>query len=157
MVPAVLPGAQEWSFPIARTKSGAAAFGTLSPCTQRLVLAYIESLGVTLLDDAPIFRLRGFESGPRGGQPRAGVPYTKDSLVDDFADLRKTGLRGRGEASPDGHAAFGARSRPTPAAHESRRSRPRWAIRSMRTRRCRRTTYRQSGKCSFRRCQLPRG
>lgn len=80
---------QEWGFLIERTKSGEAAFGTLSPRTQRLVLAYVESLGVTLLDDAPIFRSRGFAPGPKGGRPRAGVPYTKDSLVDDFADLRK--------------------------------------------------------------------
>ncbi|MER9314081.1 hypothetical protein NKI31_01010 [Mesorhizobium sp. M0659] len=80
--------AQEWGFPIARSKSGEAAFGTLSSRTQRLVLAYVESLGVTLLDDAPIFRSRGFAPGPKGGRPRAGVPYTKDSLVDDFADLR---------------------------------------------------------------------
>ncbi|MER9455509.1 hypothetical protein [Mesorhizobium sp. M0478] len=80
--------AQEWGFLIARSKSGEAAFGTLSSRTQRLVLAYVESLGVTLLDDAPIFRSRGFAPGPKGGRPRAGVPYTKDSLVDDFADLR---------------------------------------------------------------------
>ncbi|TPK18038.1 hypothetical protein [Mesorhizobium sp. B2-5-7] len=81
--------AQEWGFLIARGKSGEAAFGTLSPRTQRLVLTYIEELGVTLLDDAPIFRSRGFAPGPKGGRPRAGVPYTKDSLVDDFADLRR--------------------------------------------------------------------
>lgn len=80
--------AQEWGFLIARSKSGEAAFGTLSLRTQRLVLAYVELLGVTLLDDAPIFRSRGFAPGPKGGRARAGVPYTKDSLVDDFADLR---------------------------------------------------------------------
>jgi hypothetical protein len=79
----------EWGFLIDRTKTGEAAFGTLSRRTQRLVLAYLESLGVTLLDDAPIFRTRGYAPGPRGGRPRAGAPYTKDSLVDDFADLRR--------------------------------------------------------------------
>lgn len=88
--------AQEWGFLIARTKSREAAFGTLSKRTQRLVLAYVEGLGVTLLDDAPIFRSRGFTPGERGGRPRAGVPYTKDSLVDDFADVRKM-LFGAGE------------------------------------------------------------
>ncbi|ESY09180.1 hypothetical protein X752_21310 [Mesorhizobium sp. LNJC398B00] len=35
--------AQEWGFLIARSKSGEAAFGTLSSRTQRLVLAYVES------------------------------------------------------------------------------------------------------------------
>jgi hypothetical protein len=79
----------DWGFLIERTKSGESAFGTLSPRTRRMVLAYIDSLGVTLLDDAPIFRSRGFAPGPKGGRPRAGVPYTKDSLVDDFADVRR--------------------------------------------------------------------
>ncbi|TPM41584.1 hypothetical protein [Mesorhizobium sp. B2-3-4] len=81
--------AKEWGFLIERTKSGESAFGTLSARTQRLVLAYIDQLGATLLDDAPIFRSRGFAPGPKGGRPRAGAPYTKDSLVDDFADLRR--------------------------------------------------------------------
>ncbi|CAN7706485.1 hypothetical protein [Mesorhizobium sp. LjNodule214] len=85
----VMQTAQEWGFLIDRTKSGEAAFGTLSSRTQRLVIAYVKSLGVTLLDDAPIFRSRGFAPGPKGGRPRAGVPYTKDSLIDDFADMRR--------------------------------------------------------------------
>lgn len=79
----------DWGFLINRAKSGEPAFGTLSRRTQRLVLAYIDGLGVTLLDDAPIFRSRGFTPGTKGGRPRAGVPYTKDSLIDDFADLRR--------------------------------------------------------------------
>lgn len=78
-----------WGFLIDRTKSREAAFGTLSPRTRRLIEAYVADLGVTLLDDAPIFRTRGFAPGPKGGRPRAGVPYTKDSLVDDFADVRR--------------------------------------------------------------------
>lgn len=80
--------AAEWGFLIARTKSGEAAFGTLSSRTQLLVLGYIELLGVTLLDHAPIFRSRGFTPGAKGGRPRVGVPYTKDSLVNDFAEVR---------------------------------------------------------------------
>ncbi|MER9282029.1 hypothetical protein [Mesorhizobium sp. M0522] len=88
--------AKEWGFLIERTKSGEPAFGTLSARTQRLVLSYIESLGVTLLDDAPIFRSRGFTPGVKGGRPRAGVPYTKDTLVDDFADARLL-VFGKGE------------------------------------------------------------
>lgn len=79
----------DWGFLIDRTKTGEPAFGTLSRRTQRLVLAYIADLGVTLLDDAPIFRSRGFAPGPKGGRPRAGVPYTKNSLNDDFADVRR--------------------------------------------------------------------
>lgn len=80
---------KDWGFLTVRAKTGETVFGTLSRRTQRLVLVYIESLGVTLLDDAPIFRSRGYKPGPKGGRPRAGVPYTKDSLVDDFADLRR--------------------------------------------------------------------
>lgn len=79
----------DWGFMIARGKTGVDAFGTLSARTRRLVLAYVDGLGVTLLDDAPIFRSRGFTPGRKGGRPRAGVPYTKDSLVDDFADVRR--------------------------------------------------------------------
>jgi hypothetical protein len=78
-----------WGFLIDRTKSGEAAFGTLSNRTRRLVETYVADLGVILLDDAPIFRTRGFAPGPKGGRPRAGAPYTKDSLVDDFADVRR--------------------------------------------------------------------
>lgn len=79
----------DWGFLINRTKSGEPAFGTLSRRTQRLILAYVDGLGVTLLDDAPIFRSRGHTPGAKGGRPRAGVPYTKDTLIDDFADLRR--------------------------------------------------------------------
>lgn len=79
----------DWGFLRERTKTNEAAFGTLSRRTRRLVETYVKGLGVTLLDDAPIFRTRGFAPGPKGGRPRAGVPYTKDSLVDDFADVRR--------------------------------------------------------------------
>lgn len=86
---AVTTGDSDWGFLIGRTKTGEPAFGTLSRRTQRLIETYVRELGVTLLDDAPIFRTRGFAPGPKGGRPRAGVPYTKDSLVDDFADVRR--------------------------------------------------------------------
>lgn len=79
----------DWGFSIDRSKTGVAALGTLTRRTQRLVLTYIEDLGVTLLDDAPIFRSRGHRPGPKGGRPRAGVPYSKGALVDDFADVRR--------------------------------------------------------------------
>ncbi|PSM20219.1 hypothetical protein [Nitratireductor sp. StC3] len=80
---------EDWGFLIRRGKTDEAAFGTLSLRTQRLVLTYLDGLGVTILDDAPMFRTRGYAPGPKGGRPRAGVPYTKDSLVDDFADVRR--------------------------------------------------------------------
>ncbi|MFO7145413.1 hypothetical protein B9T16_30365, partial [Arthrospira sp. PCC 8006] len=44
--------------------------------------------GVTLLDDAPIFRTRGHAPGTKGGRPQASVPYTKNRLSEDFADVR---------------------------------------------------------------------
>jgi hypothetical protein len=79
----------EWGFLTRRAKTDEAAFGTLSRRTQLMVATYLEDLGVTLLEDAPIFRTRGYAPGPKGGRPRSGAPYTKDSLVDDFADLRR--------------------------------------------------------------------
>lgn len=78
----------EWGFLINRAKTDESAFGTLSARTRRLVLTYIEQLGVTIMADAPIFRTRGHAPGPKGGRPRNGQPYTKNSLVDDFADVR---------------------------------------------------------------------
>lgn len=79
----------EWGFLINRTKTGEPAFGTLSARTRRLVLTYVEQLGATVLPDSPIFRSRGYAPGPKGGRPRVGVPYSKDALVDDFADVRR--------------------------------------------------------------------
>lgn len=79
----------EWGFAIDRDKTGVSAFGTLTARTRRLILAYLDHLGVAVLPDSPIFRSRGYTPGPKGGRPRFGVPYTKDSLVDDFADLRR--------------------------------------------------------------------
>jgi hypothetical protein len=79
----------EWGFLINRTKTGEPAFGTLSARTRRLVLGYVEQLGATVLPDSQIFRSRGHAPGPKGGRPRVGVPYSKDALVDDFADARR--------------------------------------------------------------------
>ena len=78
----------DWGFLIKRGKTDEDAFGTLSRRTQILLLTYIAELGVTILDDAPMFRTRGYAPGSKGGRPRTGVPYTKDSLVDDFARVR---------------------------------------------------------------------
>jgi len=80
----------DWGFLIKRGKTGEDAFGFLSARTRALVQAYVAGLGFALHDDAPIFRSRGYvPAGPKGGRPRAGVPYTKDALVDDFADVRR--------------------------------------------------------------------
>ena len=79
----------EWGFLIDRTKTGEAAYGTLSRRSRRLVETYISELGFELLETAPIFRTRGHIPGPKGGRPRAGTPYTKDSLIGDFAEVRR--------------------------------------------------------------------
>ncbi|MBX3580045.1 MAG: hypothetical protein KF723_22805 [Rhizobiaceae bacterium] len=79
----------DWGFAIDRDKTGVPVLGTLTARTRRLVLAYLDQLGVTVLPDAPLFRSRGFVPGPKGGRPRSGVPYTKDTLGDDFADVRR--------------------------------------------------------------------
>lgn len=79
----------DWGFLIKRGKTSETAFGILTPRVRRLVEAYISSLDYTLHDDAPIFRTKGFAPSGKGGRPRVSVPYTKDTLVDDFADLRR--------------------------------------------------------------------
>ena len=77
------------AFEIARTKTGEAAFGIVSRRTRRLIEWYVASLGIELLDDAPMFWTRGHTPTGKGGRPRPPAPYTKDSLVDDFADIRR--------------------------------------------------------------------
>jgi hypothetical protein len=84
----IVPVGNAWGFFVERGKTGEPALGTLSSRTRRLVQTYIAELGFELHDDAPIFRTRGFAPGPKGGRPRQGSPYTKDSLVGDFADVR---------------------------------------------------------------------
>lgn len=79
----------DWGFLIKRGKTDENAFGFLTARTRRLVKTYVADLGYDLHDDAPIFRTRGYAPGPKGGRPRLGAPYTKDSLVDDFADVRR--------------------------------------------------------------------
>jgi hypothetical protein len=60
-----------------RTKTGRAAIGTVSVRTERLVIAYIDKLGIDLHPDAVLFR------------NRSGNPYRADTLSDDFADVRE--------------------------------------------------------------------
>ncbi len=60
----------------ARTCRGAAA--TLSPWSLAILTAYVKKLGIDLAPNAPIFR------------NRSGAPYSKDTLGDDFRDVRVT-------------------------------------------------------------------
>lgn len=78
----------DMAFLIARGKTEEPALGILSPRAQRLVHAYLNSQNFVLHDDAPIFRTKGFAPGDKGGRPRLPVPYTKDKLVSDFAEVR---------------------------------------------------------------------
>lgn len=86
----------EWGFAVDRQKTGAPVLGTLSARTRRLIYAYVDQIGATVLPDAPLFRSRGYTPGPKGGRPRQGVPYTKDALNDDFSDVRRQ-IFGAGE------------------------------------------------------------
>jgi hypothetical protein len=66
----------EGAFRVDRAKTGQSAIGTLSRGSQKVLDAYLRSLGVALTPDAPIFR------------NRSGAPYSKDTLGDDFRDIR---------------------------------------------------------------------
>lgn len=79
----------DMAFLIEREKTGESAYGILSRRTRRLVEEYLASQDFELLDDSPLFRTKGFTPTGKGGRPRNPVMYTKDSLVDDFADLRR--------------------------------------------------------------------
>ncbi len=59
-----------------RGKTGKPVGGLLSARTLAIVAAYVEQLGLELLDEAHIFR------------NRSGRPYSKDTLGDDFRDVR---------------------------------------------------------------------
>ncbi len=72
-----------------RAKTGRAAAGTLGSRATALLDAYLESLGLEMLDMTPIFRTRGYAPGPKGGKPHAPKPYSKNTLVDDFAFIRQ--------------------------------------------------------------------
>lgn len=71
-------------FTLQRAKTGRAAVGTLSRASRRILDAYLELLGVNLTLSAPIFR------------NRSGAPYSKDTLGDDFRDVRRI-IFGEGE------------------------------------------------------------
>lgn len=64
------------TFTLTRAKTGQAAIGTLTRGSQRVLAAYLSSLGMILTPNAPIFR------------NRSGSPYSKDTLGDDFRTVR---------------------------------------------------------------------
>jgi hypothetical protein len=59
-----------------RAKTGTAAIGTLSRRAERVLAAYLSSLDAQPLPTAPLFR------------NRSGRAYSKDTLGDDFRDIR---------------------------------------------------------------------
>lgn len=60
-----------------RGKTGQEVVGTLTRRSERILEAYLASMGARPVGDAPIFR------------NRSGQPYTADTLGDDFRDLRE--------------------------------------------------------------------
>lgn len=64
------------AFSVFRAKTGKAVFGTLTRRSARILAAYEDKLGVEVAPSAPIFR------------NRSGKPYSKDTLGDDFRDVR---------------------------------------------------------------------
>ena len=73
-----------------RGKTGTPVGGALSARAIAVVLAYLEKLGLELHDDAFIFR------------NRSGAPYSRDTLGDDFRDVR-TAEFGASERRTIGH------------------------------------------------------
>jgi hypothetical protein len=63
-------------FELGRAKTGRAAAATLSPWSLAILTAYVKKLGVDIAPNAPIFR------------NRSGAAYSKDTLGDDFRDVR---------------------------------------------------------------------
>jgi hypothetical protein len=59
-----------------RAKTGSDAIGTITRRTGVVLDAYLASLGVELVPEAPIFR------------NRSGAPYSSDTMGDDFRDIR---------------------------------------------------------------------
>jgi hypothetical protein len=66
-----------WYFKLGRAKTGRGALGTLSKRAERVLVAYTQAFGAEVVGDATIFR------------NRSGAPYSKDTLGDDFRDIRE--------------------------------------------------------------------
>jgi len=75
-------------FTLARAKTGRPAAGTLSRWSEAILDAYLDKLGLTLHEAAPIFWTRGGTSTAKGGRPWPPRPYTSDRLGIDFRYIR---------------------------------------------------------------------
>jgi hypothetical protein len=71
-----------------RAKTGRAAVGTLTHWSEQILENYIASLGVDLLDNAPIFRTAGSVPGPKGGRRWLPQPYSTSKMDRDFREVR---------------------------------------------------------------------
>jgi len=83
-------------FEISRTKTGRDGVLTLSRRSERLFEWYLKA---QFSDAEPIsnmimFRTKGYAPGPKGGRPRVGVPYTKNSFSEDFREVRSVEFPG---------------------------------------------------------------
>lgn len=73
-----------------RKKTGSAAGALIGRRAAALTEAYLAGLGYEFLDNAPLLRTKGLEApGPGGGRPRAGAPFTKNSLAKEFRIVRE--------------------------------------------------------------------
>ena len=77
-------------FEISRTKTGRDGVLTLSRRTERLLDWYLAHQfgGAEPISNITIFRTKGYAPGPKGGRPRGGALYTKNSLAEDFRAVR---------------------------------------------------------------------
>jgi hypothetical protein len=71
-----------------RAKTGRAAVGTLTPWSEQILENYMASLGVDLLDNAPVFRTAGSVPGPKGGRRWLPQPYSTSKMDRDFREVR---------------------------------------------------------------------
>lgn len=69
-------------FFVDRAKTGRAAAGTLTRWSEAILEKYLVSLGADLHGNAPLFR------------NRSGLPYSKDTLGDDFREIRRIAFLG---------------------------------------------------------------
>jgi hypothetical protein len=77
-------------FEISRTKTGRDGVLTLSRRTERLLDWYLAHQfgNAEPISNMTIFRTKGYAPGPKGGRPRGGAAYTKNSLAEDFRAVR---------------------------------------------------------------------
>jgi hypothetical protein len=88
-------------FALGRAKTGKAAAATLTPWSHAILVTYLGIFGAEMLETTPLFWTRGGrpvsrvgETGKWGGNHGGGRhvrprPYTKSSLVQDFAKVRE--------------------------------------------------------------------